>query len=82
MPIMAACQAAKNEMRLEIPPTEVGGIFQSNLHQRCFAFLEYPQRQLGDSSSPASDTNASVLVFRFSNGRWITLACKILVLVV
>ena len=47
------------------------GIFQVQLTaNQCVGILEYPQRQLGDFSSLASDAKAGVLDFLdFSNGR-------------
>jgi hypothetical protein len=45
----------ENSEFVAIPPAEAGGYFKSNLCQGKGVFcLEYPQRELGDISDPAS----------------------------
>ena len=69
-------------MRLEIPPTEVGGSFSPAYTIGAWHFLNTPNGSWGILQvQPLTRTRAS-WIFAFSNGRWITLACKTLVLVV
>jgi hypothetical protein len=55
----------------EIPPTEVGGWFRSNLHPKTETKSKSHLRQLVDCSDPASETQGRMAFQKENRTGWI-----------